>query len=144
MFSKACEYGIRATLHIARATKDGSRVGLKEIAKAIDSPVAFTAKILQMLAKNDIIDSMKGPNGGFEMSDEKRARVKMIQIVTAIDGNKIFDGCALGLKLCNEKKPCPLHNSFKPIRNSLKNMLETNTVDAVATNMDEGNFFLKL
>ena len=52
MFSKACEYGIRATLFIATRSLDRARVSLKEIASEIEGPEAFTAKILQQLAQN--------------------------------------------------------------------------------------------
>ena len=67
MFSKSCEYAIRATIFIASKCCENRKVGLKEIADAIDSPTAFTAKILQKLSKNKIINSTKGVNGGFEI-----------------------------------------------------------------------------
>jgi len=38
---------------------------LIDIAEEIDSPTAFTAKILQQLVKNKVIHSIKGPHGGF-------------------------------------------------------------------------------
>ncbi|MET0760542.1 MAG: transcriptional regulator, partial [Flavobacterium sp.] len=47
MFSKTCEYGIRASIFIASQSYQNNRIGLKDIAKKIDSPEAFTAKILQ-------------------------------------------------------------------------------------------------
>ena len=59
MFSKSCEYGIKATLFIAQKSQWNDRVSLKEIATAIDSPTAFTGKILQVLAKANIINSQK-------------------------------------------------------------------------------------
>ena len=63
MFSKACEYGIRAAVYIAHQSMEGRRVSLKEIAEKIDSPVAFTAKILQQLSRNGIVESIKGAGG---------------------------------------------------------------------------------
>ena len=71
MFSKACEYGIKATIYIAMQSMQNSRVSLKDIAKEIDSPVAFTAKILQQLARNKIVESVKGPTGGFQIEKKK-------------------------------------------------------------------------
>ena len=67
MFSKACEYGIKATIFIASNSYEKQRVSLKEIAKEIDSPEAFTAKILQNLVRHKIINSVKGAYGGFEI-----------------------------------------------------------------------------
>ncbi len=143
MFSKACEYGIRATLHIAVQSEMGIRVSLKDIAKAIDSPEAFTAKILQLLAKNGIVTSVKGPAGGFEIAPKDAHRIKLSHIVAAIDGDSIYKGCGLGLKTCNENKPCPVHDKFKIIREELRNMLESTSISELSETIHDGLTFLK-
>jgi Rrf2 family transcriptional regulator, iron-sulfur cluster assembly transcription factor len=143
MFSKTCEYGIKATLHVAQQSRQGKRVGLKDIAKAIDSPEAFTAKIMQQLTRHGIIESTKGPNGGFDIPKDRLKDVKLIQIVSAIDGDQLFQGCGLGLKQCNEEKPCPVHHKFKAIRNNLKKMLEATSVDELSRGLSNGITFLK-
>ena len=143
MFSKACEYGIRATLYIAQKSLGGERSGLKDIAREIDSPEAFTAKILQQLARNQILKSVKGPYGGFELSKENMETIKLSHIVDTIDGDSIYKGCGLGLKECNADKPCPVHDKFLVIREELKKMLETTTLFELATNLETGFAFLK-
>ena|SRR5690554_1116830 len=143
MFSKACEYAIRATLHIAQESLKGRRVGLKEIAKAIDSPVAFTAKILQILSRNNIVQSLKGPTGGFEIEHGQIAHTKLSQIVFAIDGDKIYQGCGLGLSKCDAEKPCPVHFQFVAIRDEMQRMLEETSVLELAEGLEEGLTFLK-
>ena len=52
MFSKACEYGIRASIYIAQQSLLDRKVSLKEISEAIESPTAYTSKILQKLTRN--------------------------------------------------------------------------------------------
>lgn len=143
MFSKACEYGIRAVIYIAVQSNEGKRVSLKSIAKEINSPEAFTAKILQELVKNDIIDSVKGPSGGFEVERKKMKDIKLSHIVSAIDGDRIYKGCGLGLKDCSETHPCPVHNKFKKIRTDLRNMLENTTVYELSLGLKKGLTFLK-
>lgn len=143
MFSKACEYGIRATIYIAMQSLQGNRVNLKDISTEIDSPVAFTAKILQQLAKNNIIKSVKGPTGGFQIDKKDIDSIKLIHIVTAIDGDKIFNGCGLGLKECNEDLPCPVHFQFKEIRDNLKKMSSETSIYELATGLEVGLTFLK-
>jgi Rrf2 family protein len=143
MFSKACEYGIRAVIYVAGQSLLNRKVSLKEIAKAIDSPEAFTSKILQQLSKSDIINSDKGPTGGFSMGKQLHS-VTLSTIVFALDGDGIYKGCALGLKKCNELKPCPVHSQFKAIRNNLKNLLETTFVKDLTQNLKEGMTFLKV
>ena len=143
MFSKACEYGIRASIFIAEQSLLDRKVSLKHVAEAIDSPAAYTSKILQKLSRNNIINSDKGPTGGFSMDAKKLEKAKLSSIVFAIDGESVYNGCGLGLKKCNEKMPCPVHHQFKIIREELKKMLETTTVKSLAMNYEKGFSFLK-
>ncbi|MFD0799382.1 RrF2 family transcriptional regulator [Maribacter chungangensis] len=143
MFSKACEYGIRSATYIASQSLEGRRVSLKEIAAEIDSPVAFTAKILQILSKNNIVDSVKGAYGGFEITRMDIDTIKLSQIVNAIDGDKIYAGCGLGLKECNTSKPCPVHDKFVDIRNDLRQMLENTTLQEMTEGLELGLTYLK-
>ena len=143
MFSKACEYGIRASIFIAEQSLLDQKVSLKDIAKAIDSPEAYTSKILQLLSRNYIINSEKGPTGGFSMNKQELDMVKLSTIVTAIDGDTIYKGCGLGLKKCNEKMPCPAHSQFKIVRDELKKMLETTLVKSLTMDFKDGLTFLK-
>lgn len=142
MFSKSCEYAIKATIYIAVQSNQDNRVGLKDIAKEIASPEAFTAKILQQLSRNNIINSIKGPNGGFQIDKKEMTKIKLSQIVLAMDGDSIFKGCGLGFKECSEKKPCPVHEKFKVIRNELKNMLENTSVHELSIGLTKGLTFL--
>jgi Rrf2 family iron-sulfur cluster assembly transcriptional regulator len=144
IFSKTCEYGLKATLHIAYESQSGNRASLKQISKAIDSPEAFTAKILQQLVRNGIVNSVKGPSGGFDIDKKQMEKVKLGHIVKAIDGDIIYKGCGLGLKDCNEHKPCPVHHKFKIIRNELKIMLDKTSMQEMIDKLNKGEAFLKL
>jgi len=142
MFSKACEYGVRAVIYIVSKSKEGEKVGIRDISQEIDVPEHFTAKILQNLSRMNLISSVKGPHGGFFI-EEGRKDIKLIDIVRAIDGNKLFTGCGLGIKECSERRPCPIHEEFKQIRISLKFMLERTTVQEVTEDLEKGLVFLK-
>ncbi len=144
MFSKACEYGIKASIFIAINSYEGRRVSPKEISKEIDSPQAFTAKILQDLVRHQIINSVKGAYGGFEIDKDKIASTKLAQIVNAIDGDSIYSGCGLGLHTCDENHPCPVHDKFKVVRTELKDMLENTTLEQLALDIKSGVSFLKM
>ena len=143
MFSKTCEYGIRATIFIASESYQNKRVGLKDIAKKIDSPEAFTAKILQILSKDNIINSIKGVGGGFEIPRETMKNIKLAQIVNALEGDSVFTGCGLGLTHCSEDHPCPMHEKFKSIRNELAFMLENTNLEELALGIKTGDTFLR-
>lgn len=143
MFSKACEYGIKASIFIALNSFEGRLVNPKEIASEIDSPVAFTAKILQALVKHNLIKSVKGAHGGFEIDKNKIKEIKLSHIVDAIDGDSIYKGCGSGLRACNKNHPCPLHYKFKIIRDDLKVMLESTNLETLAMEIKVGDTFLK-
>ncbi|MGB4401085.1 MAG: Rrf2 family transcriptional regulator [Daejeonella sp.] len=128
LFSKTCEYAMRAVFFVAHRTENGGKVGIKEIADGIGSPEYFLAKILQDLSRRGIIQSAKGPNGGFYIDEVSRKR-PISDIVNAIDGNGIFTGCGLGLKFCSEINPCPLHDQFKEIRNQIYLMLKNTPIE---------------
>jgi len=138
MFSKSCEYGIKAITYIATQSLDGNRVKIGDVAENSGSPEAFTAKILGTLTKRSIVRSLKGPNGGFEMDTERMKRIKISEIVYAIDGDAIYNGCALGLSECNPVEPCPMHDRFVKVRDDLKKMLETTTIYDLATKLKSG------
>ena len=124
MFSKTCEYAIRAVLFIAQKSKDGNKVSIKEIAKGINSPEYFIAKILQDLSRKKMIQSAKGPNGGFYLNKQS-LKYSLADVVKTIDGDAIFSGCGLCLETCSETRPCPIHHKFKKIRKELYDMLRS-------------------
>ena len=143
MFSKSCNYAIKAAIFIAKHSLEENKVGFVDIAKEIDSPQAFTAKILQILVKSGIIDSVKGVNGGFYMPKKNIATTYLVEIVDAIDGDAVFHGCGLGLSHCSETHPCPVHDKFKSIRDELAHMLETTNLEELALGIKSGETFLK-
>lgn len=143
MFSKACEYGIKASVYIAEQSLKGDKVGQVAIAKAINSPEAFTAKTLQILTKHGIVSSERGPHGGFFLNEKQLNTSLLSHIVEAIDGTNLYKGCGLGLEGCNEAAPCPLHQKFKQIRDDLRNMLETTLIVDLAIGLESGLAFLK-
>ncbi|MBY0481913.1 MAG: Rrf2 family transcriptional regulator [Chitinophagaceae bacterium] len=141
MFSKATEYALRATIYIAQKSSITNKLSLAEIANAIDSPPSFTAKILQLLTKdNCVINSVRGPNGGFYITD-KAKQLQLRKVLEALNENDMFDKCILGLKKCSENKPCPMHFQYKPIKQQLIHLFHVNTIQQLAEKTDHRNLF---
>ena len=115
---------------------------VKEIAKGIDAPEHFIAKILQDLSKKKLMNSVKGPNGGFYL-DSLSLKTSIADIVVAIDGDSIYKNCIIGLKLCSEINPCPVHFEYKEIKKNLISLLEENTLANFNEKMITGKFSLK-
>ena len=142
MFSKTCEYAIRAVLFIAHKSEGGAKVGIKDIAKGIDSPEHFVAKILQNLSKQGLLQSQKGPAGGFYL-DAKGRKTSLADIIKAVDGERLFSDCGMGLKQCSETRPCPIHDDYKQIRKQLLQMLENAKVGTFSEELGRNLVFLK-
>ncbi|UFK97282.1 RrF2 family transcriptional regulator [Kaistella faecalis] len=143
MFSKACEYAIKASIYIARQSLQQKRVNVKEVSQSIDAPVAFTAKILQVLCREDIMQSVRGQQGGFVFEEYKQREVKIFDIVRLIDGDGLFTQCGLGLQKCSADNPCPVHDDFKIVREKLIEMTQKHSFYDLALKTESGLAWLK-
>lgn len=121
LFSKACQYAIKVMIFMATKKAEDRRIGLSEISVALNSPKAFTAKVLQQLVKGKLLESIPGPNGGFILSGKKD--VIIYDIVELMDGDRLLEECVLGLKHCSSANPCPVHHQFVDIRTQMKETL---------------------
>lgn len=134
--SKTAVYGIRAAVFIANESSNGKRTRVSTISEGIDAPMHFTAKIVQQLAKNKILNSVKGPNGGFIMTDEQRKKNTIKTIVEALDGDELYHSCGLGLQDCQDKNPCPIHEIYGDLRKRIIEIHTKNTIDELAQKLD--------
>ncbi len=142
MFSKSCIYAIKIMVYLAlQKEKAATYVGVTEISKAIDSPKAFTGKILQQLSKADLLDSIRGPKGGYSLPKGKK--VSLADIIRVIDGNQLLDGCILGFKECSENRPCPAHFKLKSVRDYLKGALMTTDIEEMQRIIEDGKGYIK-
>lgn len=141
MFSKTFGYAIRAAAYVAIHGREGQRVGLHDISNALEIPHHFLGKIMQDLVKNGVLDSIKGPNGGF-FANDKTAATPLIEVLKITDGNLVFDQCALNIKRCNADHPCPLHHDFAVCREGMLKMMAARIIGQVADDVMAGNSFL--
>ena len=127
IFSKKCEYGMQAILYLA-AKEKGALVSADEISKVLKIPREFISKILQSLKDSGLINSSKGKSGGFSLA-KSSSRIKLIDIVAAIDGLELFDDCVLGFPECSPTHPCPVHDTWGTLRTQAYDMLNAETID---------------
>lgn len=120
LLSQACQYGLRAVLYLAMDNTEP--VLSKEIATKLHIPPHFLAKILQDLSRRGLLLSFKGRGGGFRLA-RPADRIKLEDIVLAIEGESFGKKCVLGLAECNEEIPCPVHTQWAPIKEEIWRML---------------------
>jgi Rrf2 family protein len=144
MLSNTSKYAIRAAIYLALNAENGLKIGIKKISSDLGIPSPFLAKILQILAKHKLFSSTKGPNGGFGLAKDPY-QVSLYEIVIIIDGFDIFDKCLISLRSCNEENiPCPLHDKYENIRNSIKSLFKEQTIGRLAYDIKNLNQIISL
>lgn len=141
MLSVTCKASIKAVVFLGSRLSTGERASIKEVALFINENEHTVGKLLQKLVKEEIIQSAKGPNGGFYITAQQTQQ-EIIRIVEAIDGEAVFKQCGLGLSTCTETRPCPLHNGYKPIRELFRSMCNDNRICDLYENVNEGLAYL--
>ena len=131
MYSRSVEYAFRALTYLARQPK-GSQKLARQIARSERVPAFFLAKTLQQLARNVVLRSEKGPTGGFAL-DRPAGKITMMEVIEVLDGTETYDRCIVGLRECNDQALCPVHDSFKSLRERLKGYLSRTTVAQLVT-----------
>ena len=140
IFSRPCEYAIRALTHMAASPAEITSA--LEIAKAEDVPLPVLSKVLQELVRKGLLESRRGPGGGFRLS--RRPELIMLRdIVAAIDGLDHFMDCVAGLKVCSEEAPCPLHKTWSGMRTQILSSLETTTLAQMSQVAQKKNDLLR-
>ncbi len=141
MLSLTCKTAIKAVIYLASRLDSGEKSGIKEIAAYINASEHTVGKMLQTLVKEEVINSAKGPNGGFYISARQKNQ-PIIKIINAIDGKKVFDECGLGLSKCSATHPCPIHNDYKEIRDRFKAMCHQKKVRDLYETINDGLAYL--
>lgn len=127
IFSKSFGYAIRSILYVSMRGNEGRKIQTLEISKRLNIPHHFLGKIMQKLAEKGILESTKGPYGGFSMNNNSY-NTPLLDILMITDGDELFHSCSLRLKRCNASQPCPMHSCVVDIRDQLKERLTSTTI----------------
>ena len=135
MLSNTSKYAIRAAIYLAIHAEDKQMIDIKTIARTLDIPSPFLAKILQILAKQKLLISTKGPNGGFALAKDAND-ISIYDLVTIIDGSDIFEKCLISMRSCKEEGiPCPIHDKFEPVREEIIKLFKDQTLGNLARDL---------
>lgn len=127
MLSNASQYAIRSILYLAMYSNNDQKIGVKKMADALETPKPFLAKLLQKLSRDELVTSLKGPTGGFYLTDQNLEK-SVWDVINCIDGTEKFDQCFLGLSKCSDKNPCPVHFTVVPFRNKILKDFKDKTI----------------
>jgi Rrf2 family protein len=136
LYSKSAEYAIQAMIYLAEYKSD-KPVMTSKISQEYGIPHQFLAKIVQTLVKHRLLKATRGRTGGINLYRNARD-IYLHQIVDAIDGPPHEEErCAIGLDLCSDDVPCPIHHTWKPIKRSIRSMLSHENLEELAHRVTE-------
>ncbi len=138
IFSKQCEYAIQALIYLSKKTET-EWISIKEIADHLNIPQHFLGKIFQMLSNKRILKSKKGLQGGFCLS-KPSSDINLKDIVDTIDGDAYSTACVAGFPNCSNDSPCPLHNSWKDLREGIVKMLKMRNLKQMADEISKPGY----
>ncbi|MBP1773744.1 MAG: transcriptional regulator, partial [Holophagaceae bacterium] len=112
LFSTATGYALRA---LAALPEDGTFCLAKDLSSKLELPGPYLAKILQGLVQADILESVRGPKGGFRLTRPSH-RITVGEVVAALEGPDALEGCIMGFPTCGGDHPCPLHDAWGAVK----------------------------
>ena len=131
LYSKSAEYAIQAMIYLTE-NKFDSPTMIHKIASSYGIPSQFLSKIMQSLVKHRLIHATRGRTGGVTLAKSPE-KIYLNDIVVCIDGPILENPqCVIGLNLCSDEVPCPLHDQWKPIKEKMRQMLENESLKHLA------------
>ncbi|MEX0275116.1 MAG: Rrf2 family transcriptional regulator [Flavobacteriaceae bacterium] len=143
MLSNSSKYALKAVLYLAVHSSIEQKISAKDVGKIINVPQAYISKLLQELSKHGVVASMRGPGGGFYLTEGNK-KVALLDIVNIIDGDNKLTSCILSLNKCDMQRPCPLHNLIGDTKIKFVNELQGTTVGDLVQDISLGKAFLPL
>lgn len=133
--SKMTDY---ATVIMAElAMRQGERCSAAMVAESTGLEAPTVAKALKMLARSELIDSVRGVNGGYRLS-ESAQKVSVAAIIRAMEGPIALTECALEPGLCSRENDCHLSGNWQRIGETIENALETLSLADLTTPRPRG------
>jgi len=124
--TRASDYAIRALIHMAHKPI-GTTFMRSELATECEIPDSFLGKILQNLAKSEILTSERGKKGGFKVAKDT-AQITVYDIISAIEGDIALNKCIFDEDFCSLVHSCTAHIMWGDIQDNLVEMLKSYTL----------------
>ena len=128
--SNTSQYAIRILAYIANK-KDSELINAIEVAKTLDISYKFLTKIMTELVKADLVESIRGRNGGFKL--KKSSSEIMVNDILNLFNDSIKDEqCILGIGFCNKTCKCALHDQWREPKNLMQEMFQKSSLKDIA------------
>lgn len=126
MISRTAKYALRAVVHLAAEARDGP-VPVDVVAERLDVPRNYLSKTLHRLAKIGVLDSSRGPHGGFQLA-RSPGELTLQEVVSPFDEEETRRQCLLGRERCSDDEPCAAHHRWKQLSQQVATFFQETTV----------------
>lgn len=127
MLSSTSEHALRALVEIAHLA-NGEAVLARTLSSSAGVPLKYLWKILGTLTKAGILQANRGPKGGYRLA-RTPDQIALIDVVELFEGVKTRPHCLFGGgRECSDDNPCGAHESWKGVRQSYIEFLESKTI----------------
>jgi Rrf2 family protein len=110
--SRKIDYGLRAMIYLASIAAD-SVVPFREIARQMDVPEDFLAKILKTLVDEGLVKSTRGPHGGYALA-KPPTEISFLEVIEAVEGPVALNVCLdEGDDACRHTSACTMVSIWK-------------------------------
>ncbi len=86
--------------------------------KELNIPRRYLRLLLTDLSKHGFINSTRGRNGGFHLSQDSK-KISVAQVIDKLEGLQNYDTCFFGIENCINDKPCAMHQAWSDSREIL-------------------------
>lgn len=126
IFSQTTQYALYALTFLS-TQEPGKYVMARMIAEHEGVPANYLAKVLQQLARAGLVESVRGPTGGFRLAVDLE-ELSLFEVRAIFEGPWSQRACVLGRKTCSEADACSAHHNWQPIVGSIEDYLTRTTV----------------
>ena len=130
---RSSELAIQAALFLAQQAP-GKLSPVREIAIYTGASEAYLSKVLQHLVNEGLVRSFRGSGKGMELA-RAPVRITLSALIRAAQGPLASNACVLGLGICSEQNPCPMHRDWGSLRNTVQELLEKTTLADLTQNI---------
>lgn len=131
MISITAEYALRAVVVLAKAKEP---MKTKDVAEVSQVPREYLAKIVQLLAKGDIIDSKKGRGGGISLARDLE-QISLLDVIKVVDPFRHYETCPFKIK-DHKGGLCPLHHHLESMIHDSEMAFKKTTLDKLVNLSD--------
>jgi Rrf2 family transcriptional regulator, iron-sulfur cluster assembly transcription factor len=112
---------------LVRLPSDGTYRLARCLAADLDLPGPYLAKVLQILGHYGILESHRGPSGGFRLH-RALEEITLKEVVMAMEGPEPFGDCLLGVHGGRDGCHCPIHPAWDVLQRRLTTFLAETTL----------------